>query len=91
MKRLHLIITGKVQGIFFRANTQKKAIELGLTGWVKNINDDVEVVAEGAQKTIEGLIARLGEGPPLSHVEDVEVDWEDYKGEFDDFDITWAY
>ncbi len=89
--RAHIFIRGRVQGVFFRDHTRKWALSLGLTGWVRNLADGrVEVMVEGDQKAIEGLITRLGEGPPLSHVEDVDVDWEDYKGEFDDFNITWA-
>ena len=56
MKRIHLIISGKVQGINFRHYTRKKAVGLGLTGWVKNANDDVEVVAEGPEDKLKELI-----------------------------------
>lgn len=89
--RAHIYVRGRVQGVFFRDHTRRWALSLGLTGWVRNVDDGrVEVTVEGDRTAIENLIARLEEGPPLSHVEDVDVDWEDYKGEFDDFKITWA-
>jgi acylphosphatase len=61
-----------------------------LTGWVRNIFDGrVEVLAEGDRENIERLIVRLQEGPPLSRVERVDVEWEEFLGEFTDFRITW--
>jgi acylphosphatase len=89
--RAHIFVRGRVQGVFFRDHTRKWASSLGLTGWVRNVADGrVEVTVEGDQKRIERLIAHLEDGPPLSHVEDVQVNWEDHRGEFDDFKITWA-
>ena len=89
--RAHIFVRGRVQGVFFRDHTRKWASSLGLTGWVRNLADGrVEVMVEGDQTRIKRLIACLEEGPPLSHVEDVQVNWEDHQGEFDDFKITWA-
>lgn len=89
--RAHIFVRGRVQGVFFRDHTRRWALSLGLTGWVRNRDDGrVEVMVEGDQEAIESLITRLEEGPPFSRVEDVKVDWEDYKGEFEDFKITWA-
>ena len=57
MKRIHLIIHGKVQGVFYRDNTQKKASELGLKGYVKNLSDEtVEIVAEGSENKVEVIM-----------------------------------
>ena len=60
MKCVHLLISGKVQGVFFRDNTRKKAEELGLKGYAKNLEDGtVEVVAEGNEEKINDLIKRM--------------------------------
>lgn len=88
--RAHLFISGRVQGVFFRDHTRKWAIASGLFGWVKNLADGrVEVLVEGEKRKIEALIDRLREGPPMSRVENVVLDWEEYTGEFSDFRVTW--
>ncbi len=90
--RAHIFVSGRVQGVFFRDHTQRWASSLNLTGWVRNLWDGrVEVLAEGDKKNIEDLIDRLKGGPPLAFVEDVDVSWEEYKGEFKDFRITWSH
>ncbi len=89
--RAHIFVQGYVQGVFFRDHTRRWASSLGLTGWVRNLFDGrVEVLVEGDREKILSLIARLEEGPHFSKVEDVQVNWEEYKGEFDDFKIAWA-
>ncbi len=89
--RVHIFVTGRVQGVFFRDHTQKWASSLNLTGWVRNIRSgQVEVSAEGDKEKIEELISKLNEGPPLSQVEKVDVHWENYKGEFKDFQVTYS-
>lgn len=88
--RAHIFISGRVQGVFFRDHTQRWASSLGLTGWVRNLYDGrVEAVMEGEKEKIEGLIAELKRGPPMADVTNVEFNWEDFKGEFDGFRITW--
>lgn len=89
--RAHIFVSGWVQGVFFRDQTQKWANSLSVTGWVRNLKDGrVEVMAEGDKEKVEDLIGQLKQGPSLSRVENVEVDWEDYKGEFKDFSIVHA-
>lgn len=89
--RAHILVSGRVQGVFFRDRTRTRAGSLGVTGWVRNLPDGrVEVLAEGDRERIESLIGWLEEGPPLAMVEDVDVDWEDYRGEFPDFRIVRA-
>lgn len=89
--RAHIFVSGWVQGVFFRDNTQKWASSLSLTGWVRNLKDGrVEVMAEGEKAHIEDLIGKLREGPSLARVENVDVEWEDYTGEFSDFKVTYA-
>ena len=90
MKRVHLYISGLVQGVFYRANTRDEARRLGLTGWVRNLPDGrVEAIVEGEEGRIKELIDWCHQGPPGAQVRDVEVRWEDYKGEFADFEIRY--
>ncbi len=73
--RAHAFVAGIVQGVFFRASTRERAMELDLGGWVRNLPDGrVEVLAEGKQDDVEQLIQWLWEGPPGAEVEKVEVD-----------------
>jgi acylphosphatase len=68
-----IIVTGKVQGVFYRQSTREKAISLGITGEVKNMPDDtVHIVATGTASQIEQLIAWCRKGPPRAVVESVE-------------------
>jgi acylphosphatase len=89
--RANIFVSGLVQGVFFRDHTQRWATSLNLTGWVRNLRDGrVEVLAEGDKEKIDELVSRLNRGPPLSQVDRVDVKWEEYKGEFEDFRITWV-
>ncbi len=89
--RAHIFVSGWVQGVFFRDHTQRCAVSLQLTGWVRNLKDGrVEVIAEGDKQAIEDLISKLKEGPRLARVENVDVTWEDYTGEFSEFSVTYA-
>jgi len=88
--RAHILISGRVQGVAFRGYARKWALELGLTGWVRNLYDGrVEAVAEGERSKVEALLNRIKIGPPLSRVENMAATWEDYRGEFADFRIAW--
>lgn len=89
--RAHVFVSGRVQGVFYRDHTRRWAISLGLTGWVRNLWDGrVEVLAEGEKERLEDLVARLKQGPPMSEVRDVEVNWEEFRDEFGDFRVTWC-
>ncbi|MDI6795634.1 MAG: acylphosphatase [Desulfatibacillaceae bacterium] len=73
-RRVHAIISGRVQGVFFRASTQKKALSLGLNGWVKNLpNGSVEAVFEGPDELVEKMIEWAHSGPPSAKVASVQV------------------
>ena len=86
--RLHAIVTGTVQGVFFRAYVHRVATFLKLTGWVRNTaGDKVEVVAEGTRPLLEELLDKLQKGPPSAQVEEVKPDWKRATGEFSAFDI----
>lgn len=85
-----MIVKGRVQGVFFRAHTQETATRLGLTGWVRNMDDGgVEIMAEGKKPVIEKLVEWCQEGPPSARVLSVHVEWEKPTGEFDYFEITY--
>jgi len=89
MKQVHLVIRGRVQGVFFRASTQREAKRLGLSGWVKNRSDGaVEVLAEGEEESLRQLSMWAERGPSAARVDDVQVRWRAYTGEFPDFRIT---
>lgn len=90
VKRVHLIISGNVQGVGFRAWIRGVARELGLVGWVKNREDGaVEVVAEGEKKNLEELVKRCHHGPDVVWVENVEVTWEEPTDEFVEFEVVY--
>lgn len=86
----HVIIAGRVQGVFFRVETQKAARRLGVTGWVRNqLDGTVEALIEGPREDVEALIAWCHQGPSMSRVDRVDVDWKEYTGAFDRFDVTY--
>ena len=90
MKRAHIWVSGRVQGVYYRATTCDVARRLRLKGWVRNLPDGrVEIVAEGPEDALKALIDWCWEGPPLAKVEDVEVVWESPTGEFDDFKVRY--
>ena len=85
----HVIISGRVQGVFFRVETQRAAERCGVFGWVRNRPDGtVEAVFEGEQQAVNAVLAWCKQGTDLSEVENVEVKWQDYSGEFKGFNIT---
>ena len=88
--RVRLIIEGKVQGVWFRDSTRRKAMEIGnIYGWVKNRPDGkVEVTAEGSEEKIDQFIQWCYQGPPHAHVTSIEKIEEPYTGESDSFDIV---
>ncbi len=81
---LHCYVSGKVQGVWFRASTEEKATELGLTGWVRNLPDGrVEVMVCGERETVAQMQAWLMRGPELARVTEVTQEvlaWEKYVG-----------
>ncbi|MGC9529648.1 MAG: acylphosphatase [Candidatus Bipolaricaulaceae bacterium] len=77
-ERVHLYISGRVQGVFFRARTRDRAQALGLAGFARNLPDGrVEVVAEGDQRALQELVEFAHRGPPAAAVQHVEVRWEE--------------
>ena len=85
--RAHVFVSGLVQGVFFRQNTVLQAQIVGVNGWIRNLFDGrVEAVFEGDQKKVEKLVDYCRKGPVHAEVEEVEVTYEDYKGEFVGFE-----
>jgi len=89
-KRVHLYISGHVQGVFFRAFTKERADFYGITGWVKNLPDGrVEALGEGNEELLKEWIKDLSKGPPLAYVKDIKEEWSEAKNEFTDFEIRY--
>lgn len=80
---IHCFVSGRVQGVWFRASTQDQAKMLGVTGWARNLPDGrVEVLAAGERKQLKELYVWLQKGPPLGNVTDVtyeELDWQEFE------------
>ena len=88
---VRVIVYGYVQGVFFRAFASRRAIELGLTGYVRNLpgGEAVEVLAEGERKQLEELIGYLKVGPPGAKVEKVVTNWSEYTGNYSRFSVRY--
>lgn len=90
--RLHVYITGRVQGVFFRDWTRRSAQELELKGWIKNLPDRrIEAVFEGLKVKLEEILRRCQDGPDPAHVEHIDAIWEKATGEFKTFEIIYHY
>ena len=88
--RAHVLIEGEVQGVFFRANIQELALECGVKGWIRNLeNDKVEAVFEGEKEKVDSMIDFCKRGPPGTRVISFEIKWEEFKNEFKDFQIKY--
>jgi acylphosphatase len=86
--RLHLVVSGRVQGVGFRFSAYDEAKDLALAGWVRNLaGGEVEIVAEGKQESLRMLAAWAHLGPPSAHVTEVRENWLDFTGEFTEFRI----
>lgn len=91
-RRVHMWVSGHVQGVFFRASTRDEARRLGLTGWVRNLPDGrVELVAEGPEDVVEDLINWCRKGPSFARVDRVDVQAEEFKGAYTGFDVRYAF
>ena len=86
---VQITVHGQVQGVFFRAYTWQRAIELGLTGYVRNLPDwrSVEVQAEGERAQLEKLITYLKVGPSTAKVTEVATSWSEYTGSYTGFNV----
>jgi acylphosphatase len=88
--RVSVIVHGRVQGVAFRHHTVRRALELGVTGWVRNLADgSVEGLFEGEESAVNALVDWCRQGPPAALVERVDICKEPYIGEFADFSIKY--
>ncbi len=86
--RVHIIVHGRVQGVFFRADTLEIAENLSISGWARNNPDgSLEIMAEGKRDDLRELIRWCKKGPSVARVEKVETSWEHPTGEFRGFEI----
>ena len=89
-KKVHIFITGRVQGVFFRQSTRVMAIKNNVNGWVRNLDDGrVEIVAEGEKQNIDNLETWCKTGPANSRVDEFELVDEDFTGEFENFEVRY--
>ncbi len=88
--RAHIFVSGRVQGVRFRESTCKKAQKLGVFGWVKNLADGrVEIVSEGDKENVQKLANWAKNGPIFAKVNNIEVFWEEDRGESSSFEIKY--
>ena len=86
--RVHVWVKGRVQGVGFRAFVQQNAIQIGVTGWVRNVGyDTVEAVAEGTKGQIASFVEMIKRGPGVSRVDASREEWEQVTGEFKSFGV----
>lgn len=89
--RVHLVIEGRVQGVWFRDSTRRQAQSLGVSGWVRNLPDGrVEVLAEGETDRVERFVDWCHKGPKAAHVTRVIRDDEPWQGNTDSFDVRYG-
>lgn len=88
--RAHILVSGTVQGVYFRQNTKEVATKHNVTGWVRNLPDGrVEAILEGNESDVNKVIEWCHVGPPKAKVDNVSVKFDNYTGEFADFVISY--
>ncbi len=88
LKRVHVFVSGSVQGVYFRHHTQQEALKRNISGWVKNLPDGrVEALFEGAEGDVDAMLSFCRTGSPRADVEHVDIAEEPFVGEFKDFSI----
>ena len=89
-RRAHVFVYGRVQGVYFRQNTKQVATRHGVKGWVRNLPDGrVEALFEGDSANVGEVIEWCHVGPPKAQVQDVKVKFEEYTGEFAEFEVNY--
>ncbi len=86
MKTYRFIVSGRVQGVWYRKYTKEKADELGISGYVRNLpKSEVEVVATLKKEQLDDFLSALKKGPPLARVDNIDIEEvnEEYEGEFE--------
>lgn len=89
--RVQIFISGKVQGVYFRSYTKRKAKRHSVKGWVRNLSDGrVETVLEGKEEDVKRVIEFCRKGPPQAEVKDIKILWKEHEGEFLAFKIRYS-
>lgn len=92
MKSVRVLISGRVQGVCFRAYTRERALQLGVDGFVRNLPDGrVEMVAEGTEEDVDALVEWASRGPSYARVTEIDVQEEEYTGRFTGFSVGAGY
>ena len=87
--RVHMIVKGRVQGVWFRETTRREAVSLGISGWVRNLSDGtVEVLAEGGEDGMVEFVSWCHKGPSSANVNQIIKKEEEWQNEFSSFEIT---
>jgi acylphosphatase len=90
--RAHVLVGGRVQGVFFRSETKHEADSNGVKGWVRNLpNGRVEAVFEGEEEAVKALVEFCKRGSPGARVTNVDIKWEEFTGEFAGFRIEYGH
>ena len=90
MKQIHIFVTGRVQGVFFRQSTRVIAIKNNVSGWVRNLDDGrVEIVAQGETNNVDNLAHWCKTGPANSRVDEFELKEESTTEEFENFEVKY--
>jgi acylphosphatase len=88
--RAHIHVSGRVQGVFFRARIMERAVRLDVAGWVRNLPDgEVEAVFEGEERSVEALLEFCRQGPSRAVITRFNLNWEPFVGEFKDFKVRY--
>ena len=88
--RAHVTVSGRVQGVFFRSRTKQEADSRDVRGWVRNRGDGgVEAVFEGEEAAVKAMVEFCKRGPAGAKVTTFDLVWEDYAGEFREFEIRY--
>jgi acylphosphatase len=89
-KCVHVFVTGRVQGVFFRQATKVIAIKNNVTGWVRNLDDGrVEILIEGDDKCVDAVTEWCNCGPANSRVDNIEVNDEEHSDKFENFEVRY--
>ncbi len=89
-KCIHIFVTGKVQGVFFRQATRVIAIKNNVTGWVRNLDDGrVEIMIEGEDKSVDIITQWCNLGPANSRVDDIKINQEEFRGDYENFEVRY--
>jgi len=90
--RVHIIVKGRVQNVGFRAHVEYHALQIGVFGWVRNLDkDSVEAVAEGEREKVERFVEIVKKGPSLARVDEAQVEYQEALGELNGFHVKRAF